>query len=55
MPGIPVKLHFFVFQPQAAWSYLILMTLVSLLAAIYPVVLATRLPIAATLRREIVS
>jgi len=55
MPDIPVKLHFFVFQPQAAWSYLILMTLVSLLAAVYPVVLAARLPIAATLRREIVS
>lgn len=55
MPGIPVKLHFFVFQPQAAWSYLLLMTAVSLLATIYPVLLAARLPIAATLRRETVS
>ena len=55
MPGIPVDLHFFVFQPGSAARYVVLLVGTGLLAASYPVFLAARLPIAATLRREITS
>lgn len=55
MPGIPERLHFFVFQPRAVVLYLMLLAGTGLLAALYPVYLAARLPIAATLRKEVVS
>ena len=55
MPGLPAGLHFFVFQPYALVLHVGLMTATSVLAAVYPVQLATRLPIAATLRDEVVS
>jgi putative ABC transport system permease protein len=55
MPGIPMNLHFFVFQPRAAIAYVALLAAAGVLAAAYPVYLAARLPIAATLRREVVS
>jgi ABC-type lipoprotein release transport system permease subunit len=55
MPGLPQRLHFFVFQPEALAAHLSLLLLAGLLAAVYPVYLAARLPIAATLRRETVS
>jgi putative ABC transport system permease protein len=55
MPGIPARLHFFVFEPRALWLYLGLLGLTALTAAIYPAYLAFRLPIAATLRRETAS
>jgi putative ABC transport system permease protein len=55
MPGIPVHLHFFVFQPRAAVAYAVLLAAAAALAAAYPVYLAARLPITATLRREVVS
>lgn len=55
MPGLPVRLHFFVFEPRALALLLGFLVLAALVAAAYPVVLATRLPIAATLRRESVS
>ncbi len=55
MPGIPVDLHFFVFQPRTAVTYAALIVATGTLAAAYPVYLAARLPIAATLRREVVS
>ena len=55
MPGLPERLHFFVFEPRAVVRYLALLTVTGLGAAAYPVWVAARLPIAATLRREIVS
>ena len=55
MPGIPMNLHFFVFQPRAVLLHVVLLTAAGLLASAYPVHLAARLPITATLRREIVS
>ena len=54
MPGIPMGLHFFAWEPLAAITYVLLLALAGLLAAAYPVYLAARLPIAATMRREIV-
>ena len=55
MPGIPVNLHFFVFQPRAAITYALLLATAGALAAVYPVYLAARLPISSTLRREVIS
>jgi putative ABC transport system permease protein len=52
MPGIPERVHFFVFEPRTAGLHLALLAATGLAAAIYPVWIATRLPIAATLRLE---
>jgi putative ABC transport system permease protein len=54
MPGVPDALHFFVFEPNALVLHLVLLTATALVAATYPIWLATRLPIASTLRREVV-
>jgi hypothetical protein len=54
MPGIPATLHFFVFEPRALLVHGLLLALTALLAAAYPVRLVTSLPIAATLRNEVV-
>jgi putative ABC transport system permease protein len=54
MPGIPEALHFFVFDPAALATHLALMTGTALVAAIYPVRVVARLPIAATLRSEVI-
>lgn len=55
LPGVPVSLHFFVFEPRALWLHAALLVAVAVGAAVYPVWLVARLPIAATLRREFVS
>ena len=55
MPGMPSGLHFFVFQPRALVLHAGLLAATAVLAALYPMHLATRLPIAATLREEVVS
>jgi len=55
MPGLPERLHFFVMEPRAVLLYVALLTGTGILAALYPVYLAARLPIAATLRKETVS
>ena len=55
MPGVPARLHFFVFEPQTVVLHAALLCVTGLLAALYPIWIATRLPIAATLRREILS
>ena len=55
MPGLPLDLHFFVFEPRAVAAYAGLLTVTAVVAAVYPARLATRLPIAATLRDEVVS
>jgi putative ABC transport system permease protein len=55
MPGIPSSLHFFVFEPRALALHASLLAATALLAAIYPMRLVSTLPIAATLRNEVVS
>jgi putative ABC transport system permease protein len=55
MPGVPGRLHFFVFEPRTLVLHVALLSVTGILAAMYPIWLATRLPIAATLRREILS
>jgi putative ABC transport system permease protein len=55
LPGLPVDLHFFVFESRALYVYLVLLTFASLGAAAYPMRIVAVLPIAATLRREVVS
>jgi len=45
----------FVFEPRALWLHAALLAAVAVGAAVYPVWLVARLPIAATLRREFVS
>jgi putative ABC transport system permease protein len=54
-PGLPVAFDFFVFQPRAAWSALGLLTVSGILAGAYPAWRAASLPIAGTLRQEIVA
>src|SRR4029450_9368048 len=53
MPGVPERLHFFVFELTTVALYAALLTATGLLAAVYPIWIAARLPIAATLRREV--
>jgi len=55
MPNLPDGLHFFVFEPQALVLHASLLVATAVVAAIYPVWLVTTLPIAQTLRREVVS
>ena len=55
LPGLPADLHFFVFEPRALYLYLLLLAVASVGAAVYPMRIVAVLPIAATLRREVVS
>jgi putative ABC transport system permease protein len=55
MPGIPASLHFFVFEPRALWLQVALLVVTAILAALYPIRLVVSLPIASTLRNEVVS
>jgi ABC-type lipoprotein release transport system permease subunit len=55
MPGLPERLHFFVFEPRTVILHAVLLAATGFFAALYPIWLAARLPIAATLRRENVS
>jgi putative ABC transport system permease protein len=54
MPGLPDQLHFFVFEPRALAIHLVVFAITALAAAVYPVWLTARLPISATLRREVI-
>jgi putative ABC transport system permease protein len=54
MPGIPASMHFFVFEPRALGVHAALLVVTALLASAYPMWLVARLPIAATLRNEVV-
>jgi ABC-type lipoprotein release transport system permease subunit len=54
MPGIPADLHFFVFERSALEWHLALLASTALLAALYPMRVVARLPIAATLRDQVV-
>jgi len=53
MPGIPERMHFFVFEPRALAIHVTLLAVTAAAAAAYPVWLTARLPIAETLRREV--
>jgi putative ABC transport system permease protein len=55
MPNLPEGLHFFVFEPKALVLHGSLLVATAAVAAIYPVWLVATLPIAETLRREVVS
>jgi putative ABC transport system permease protein len=55
MPQIPENLHFFVFEPQALAIHAALLAATALIAALYPMRVVARLPIAATLRNEVIS
>lgn len=55
MPGIPTNLHFFVFEPRALVLHVVFLVITAILAALYPMRMVGRLPIAATLRNEVVS
>jgi len=54
IPGIPADVHFFVFEPAALRTHVVLLTATAIVAALYPVHVVARLPIAATLRDEVV-
>ncbi len=55
LPGIPVSVHFFVFEPRVIVTYGALLAAAAVGAALYPMAIVARLPIAATLRREAIS
>ncbi|HKB13161.1 MAG TPA: FtsX-like permease family protein [Vicinamibacterales bacterium] len=54
MPGLPEQLHFFVFEARELVIHLALLVATAFAAAAYPMWLTARMPIAATLRREVV-
>jgi len=54
MPGLPEQLHFFVFEPRALAVHVAVLVVTAVAAAAYPMWVTSRLPIAATLRREVV-
>jgi len=54
MPGVPEPLHFFVFEMNAVVLHVMLLSAAAIVAAVYPIWLTARLPIAYTLRREVV-
>jgi len=55
MPGLPEGLHFFAFEPQSLVLHVLVLAATALVAAAYPMWLAVNLPIAQTLRQEVVS
>lgn len=55
MPGIPVDLRFFVFEPRVLVIHAGLLSAAAIAAAAYPMRIVAALPIAATLRREVIS
>ena len=55
LPQVPATLHFFVFEPRALVLHVSLLAIVALGSAVYPIWLVARLPIATTLRNEIIS
>jgi ABC-type lipoprotein release transport system permease subunit len=55
MPEIPESMHFFAFEPRTLAVHAALLAATAVLAALYPMRLVSRLPIAATLRSEMVT
>jgi putative ABC transport system permease protein len=55
MPGIPGQMYFFVLEPATIGLHATLLAATALTAALYPMQIVARLPIAATLRNEVLS
>jgi ABC-type lipoprotein release transport system permease subunit len=55
MPGIPGQMYFFVLEPATIGLHAALLTGTAVAAALYPMQIVARLPIAATLRNEVLS
>jgi len=55
LPEVPADLHFFVFEPRALVLHVVLLAAAAVAAAAYPMRIVAVLPIASTLRREVVS
>ena len=55
MPGIPGQMYFFVLEPATLGQHAALLTMTAVVAALYPMQIVARLPIAATLRNEVLS
>jgi putative ABC transport system permease protein len=55
MPGIPGQMSFFVLEPATLGLHAALLTVTAVAAALYPMLVVARLPIAATLRNEVLS
>ena len=55
MPGIPGQMYFFVLEPATLGVHGALLAVTALAAALYPMQIVARLPIAATLRNEVLS
>jgi len=55
MPGIPGQMYFFVLEPATLGLHATLLTVTAVAAALYPMQVVARLPIAATLRNEVLS
>ena len=55
MPNLPDRVHFFVFEPGVVVLHLGLLAATAAAAAVYPVWMATSLPIASSLRLETIS
>jgi putative ABC transport system permease protein len=55
MPGIPGEMYFFVLEPATLVLHVALLSATALAAALYPIQVVARLPIAATLRNEVLS
>jgi ABC-type lipoprotein release transport system permease subunit len=55
LPNIPASVSFFVYEPRALVLYAALLLAAAIGAAIYPMRIVGTLPIAGTLRREVVS
>ena len=54
MPGIPANVHFFVFELRTLAIYLALLAITIAASSLYPVAIVGKLPIAGTLRNEVV-
>jgi hypothetical protein len=55
MPGIPGQMYFFVLEPATLGLHAALLAVTAVAAALYPMQVVARLPIAATLRNEVLS
>jgi putative ABC transport system permease protein len=55
MPGIPGEMYFFVLEPATLALHAALLSVTAVAAALYPMQIVARLPIAATLRDEVLS
>ena len=55
MPGIPGQMYFFVLEPSTLAVHGTLLAVTAVAAALYPMQIVARLPIASTLRNEVLS